>query len=97
TAFQPAILRLIDSVVRAASARGRHVAVCGEAAADPLLGPLLIGLGVDELSVAPESIAAVRARAAELDGGRCRELASRALAASTADEVRAIAREASPA
>jgi multiphosphoryl transfer protein len=96
TAYQPAILRLIDSVVRAASAGGRHVAVCGEAAADPLLVPLLIGLGVDELSVAPGSIAAVRARAAELDGQRCRELASRAVAASTADEVRAIAREAGP-
>jgi phosphoenolpyruvate-protein phosphotransferase len=95
TAFQPAILRLIDSVVRAASARGRHVAVCGEAAADPLLVQLLIGLGVDELSVTPGSIAAVRARVAELDGPRCRELASRAIAASTADEVRAIARTAS--
>lgn len=92
TAFQPAILRLIDAVVRAAAARGRHVAVCGEAAADPLLVPILIGLGVDELSVAPGSIATLRARAATLDGERCRELASRAIAASTADEVRAIAR-----
>jgi multiphosphoryl transfer protein len=96
TAYQPAILRLIDLVVRAASARGRHVAVCGEAAADPQLVPLLIGLGVDELSVTPSSIAAVRARAAEVDEQRCRELASRALAAATADEVRDIAREASP-
>ena len=95
TAFQPAVLRLIDSVVRAAAARGRHVAVCGEAAADPLLVPILIGLGVDELSVAPSSIAAVRARAAALDGERCRELAGRAIAAFTADEVRAIARAAS--
>jgi phosphoenolpyruvate-protein phosphotransferase len=96
TAFQPAILRLIDSVVRAAAARGRHVAVCGEAAADPLLVPLLIGLGVDELSVAPGSIGAIRVRAAELDFQRCRELALRAIASSTADEVRAIARETSP-
>ena len=93
TAYQPAILRLIDMVVRAAAPRGRHVAVCGEAAADPGLVPILIGLGVDELSVAPGSIAIVRARAAELDGEACRELASRALAASTADEVRRIARE----
>jgi multiphosphoryl transfer protein len=93
TAYQPAIMRLIDMVVRAAAPRGRHVAVCGEAAADPALVPILIGLGVDELSVAPGSIGLVRARAAELDGERCRELALRALAASTADEVRAIARE----
>ena len=95
TAFQPAVLRLIDSVVRAASARGRHVAVCGEAAADPLLVPLLVGLGVDELSVTPASIGAVRTRIAELDGERCRELARRAIAAATAEEVRSIAREAS--
>ena len=94
TAYQPAVLRLIDMVVKAATPRGRHVAVCGEAAADPLLVPILIGLGVDELSVAPSSIAIVRARAAELDVVGCRELASRALAASTADEVRAIARQA---
>ena len=80
-------------VVRAAAPRGRHVAVCGEAAADPALVPILIGLGVDELSVAPGSIGLVRARASELDAERCRELATRALAASTADEVRAIARE----
>ena len=91
TAFQPAVLRLIDWVVRAAAVRGRHVAVCGEAAAEPLLVPILIGLGVNELSVAPGSIAAVRARAADLNVERCRELASRAVAASTADEVRAIA------
>jgi phosphocarrier protein FPr len=96
TAYQPAILRLVDSVVRAAAARGRHVAVCGEAAADPMLVPVLIGLGVDELSVTPSSIAAVRARAGDVSGERARELAVRALAASTADEVRAITREASP-
>ena len=64
---QPAVLRLIDGVVRAAAARGRHVAVCGEAAADPSVIPLLVGLGVDELSVAPASIQAVRGRAGALD------------------------------
>jgi phosphoenolpyruvate-protein phosphotransferase len=96
TAYQPAILRLIDTVARAAMARGRHVAVCGEAAADPVLVPLLIGLGVDELSVTPGSVPAIRTRADELDAERCRDLAALALAASTADQVREIAREASP-
>ncbi len=93
TAFQPAILRLIDGVVRAAAARGRHVAVCGEAAADVSFVPLLIGLGVNELSVAPASISVVRARVAGVDVERCRTLAARALAAGTVDEVRAIAAE----
>lgn len=96
TAFQPAVLRLIDGVVRGAKAHGRHVAVCGEAAADEALLPLLVGLGVDELSVAPPSIAPVRARVAALDVDACRSLASRALAAHTVAEVRAIAAEAGP-
>ena len=90
TAFQPAVLRLIDGVVRAAKAHGRPVAVCGEAAADPGLVPLLVGLGVDELSVAPASLASVRARVAGLDMAACREMAANALAASTVDEVRAL-------
>ena len=59
TALQPAVLRLIDLVVRAARSRGLHVAVCGESAADPEMFALLIGLGVDELSVAPGSVATV--------------------------------------
>ena len=90
TALQPSVLRLIDGVVRAARAHGRPVSVCGEAAADPDLVPLLVGLGVDELSVAPASIAAVRARVAELDLAVCREMAARALTASTVGEVRAL-------
>ena len=88
TALQPAVLRLIDGVVRAAKVHGRPVAVCGEAAADPWLAPILIGLGVDELSVAPASVGAVRARVAALDLEACRDLAARALKASTVDEVR---------
>jgi len=97
TATQPSILRLINLVVRAARANGRHVAVCGEAAADPILVPLLIGLGVEELSVAPASIPNVRARLAELDLTHCRALAVRALAASSVAEVQAIAAEAAAA
>jgi phosphoenolpyruvate-protein phosphotransferase len=93
-AHQPAILRLIDTVVRAAEARGRHVAVCGEAAGDPELVPLLVGLGVEELSVAPPSVAAIRARVASLDPEQCRSLATRALGATTVADVRAIAAEA---
>jgi phosphoenolpyruvate-protein kinase (PTS system EI component) len=92
--YQPAILRLIDTVVRGARAHGRHVAVCGEAAADPGLVPLLIGMGVEELSVVPASIAATRARVAGLDLEQCRSLATRALAATTVADVRVIAAEA---
>ena len=93
-AHQPAILRLIDTVVRAAAAHGRHVAVCGEAAADPELVPLLVGLGVEELSVAPASVGVIRARVTGLDPEQCRRLATRALASHTVAEVRAIGAEA---
>jgi phosphoenolpyruvate-protein phosphotransferase len=92
TALQPAVLRLIDLVVRAAQARGLHVAVCGEAAADPDVMPLLVGLGVDELSVAPGSVATVLARTRTLDAAACRDLAAEALDAVTVAEVRALVR-----
>ena len=90
SALQPAVLRLIDGVVRAAKARGRHVAVCGEAAADPSIVPILVGLGVDALSVSPGAVGAVRALVARLDPAACTELAQRALRARTLGEVREI-------
>ena len=92
TALQPAVLRLIDGVARAAVGRGRHVAVCGEAAADPEIIPLLVGLGVEELSVAASSVAAVRALVRTLDSSACRDLARQALAAVTVAEVHAVLR-----
>jgi phosphoenolpyruvate-protein kinase (PTS system EI component) len=94
TALQPAVLRLLDGVVRAAGAKGRHVAVCGEAAADPEVIPLLVGLGVEELSVAPGSIGAVRGQVGGLEMAACRGLASAALAAVSVSEVIALVRPA---
>jgi phosphoenolpyruvate-protein kinase (PTS system EI component) len=86
--FQPAIVRLIAGVVAAARAHGRQVAVCGEAATDPPMLWLLAGLGIVEVSVAPSSIAGVRATLADLDLERARALAEQALAATSPDEVR---------
>ena len=91
SALQPAVLRLIDVVVRAAHRWGRHVAVCGEAAADPAVIQFLVGLGVTELSVGPGSVGAVRAQVAGLDLARCRGLAARALAAGSLAEVSELA------
>ena len=90
SALQPAVLRLIDGVVRAARVRGRHVAVCGEAAADPAVIPFLVGLGVTDLSVGPGSVAAARSLVANLDVAWCRGLAARALAAASLEEVQAL-------
>lgn len=90
SALQPAVLRLIRSVVRAADAHGREVTVCGEAAADPNVIPLLIGLGVDELSVTPAAISGVRAALAGLDRDRCVAMAESALRVHSLREVRAL-------
>jgi phosphoenolpyruvate-protein kinase (PTS system EI component) len=88
--LQPAVLRLIDGGVGAARRNGRHVAVCGEAAGDPSVIPLLVGLGVEELSVTPGAIASVRATLAGLDPSACAALARRALRAGSLTEVRAL-------
>jgi phosphoenolpyruvate-protein phosphotransferase len=89
--FQPAIVRLVRMVVDAARPRGVPVAVCGEAAADPAAARLFVGLGVDELSVAPASIATVAAALASTTIEACQAAARRALVAATAAEIRTIA------
>jgi phosphoenolpyruvate-protein kinase (PTS system EI component) len=91
TPFQPAVIRLIAMVCRAAATHDRPVAVCGESAADPLAAAIFAGLGVTELSVAPRSIAAIRAAVAGFDPDVVRSIANEALAAPTAERVREIA------
>jgi multiphosphoryl transfer protein len=91
TPDQPAVLRLIGMVCRAARPFGRPVGVCGEAAADPVISAVLAGLGVTELSVAPRSVPAIRAAVATFDPDTVRRLAAEALLAPTAARVREIA------
>lgn len=83
----PAFLRLLQSVVVQAHARGKWVGLCGELAADVRLLPLLVGLGFDELSMAPPSIPEVKARLRALDGEACRALIATAVRAASALEV----------
>ena len=86
-ALDPGVLQLIDHVCRAACGR-IDVAVCGEAASDELAIPVLVGLGVRELSVAPPLVPRVKAALRELDVARCHTLAQRALGMAEADDVR---------
>lgn len=86
--WQPAVLRLIGGVGAAGRTAGIPVGVCGEAAADPLLATVLVGLGVGSLSMSPRALAAVAARIADATLDRCRAAADAALAASTAHEAR---------
>ncbi len=78
-ALHPATLRLIAETVRAARPRGRWVGVCGELAGQVEAVPLLIGLGVRELSVAVPSVARIKEAVRAADSGACVRLARRAL------------------
>jgi phosphocarrier protein FPr len=93
--LHPAILRLIHKTVEAAHEHGKWVGVCGELGADPQAVPLLVGLGVDELSVSVPAIAAVKAQIRSLNLQQCQALAQKALACTTAQEVRALVADAS--
>ncbi|MBT2393953.1 phosphoenolpyruvate--protein phosphotransferase [Streptomyces sp. ISL-1] len=91
--WQPALLNLVAKVCGAAEALGRHVGVCGEAAADPLLAPVLAGLGVSSLSMAAPAVAAVRDALAQLALEQCRSLAAAVLDAAEPAAARATAQE----
>jgi phosphocarrier protein FPr len=88
--LSPAVLRLIAHTVKGAQPHGRRVGVCGGIASDPRAVPILIGLGVDELSVSLPAIPAVKAQIRSLRSDACRQLAERALAAESAEAVRAL-------
>ncbi|MGK6320474.1 phosphoenolpyruvate--protein phosphotransferase [Sphingomonas sp. DT-204] len=92
-ALHPAVLRLIREVGKGAREAGRWAGVCGGLASDPLAAPILIGLGVTELSATPAAIPRLKVVVRELTMERCVALAGRACEAESADDVRAIARE----
>ena len=100
-ALHPAVLRLISLTVEAAHRHGKWVGVCGGIAAEPLAVPVLLGIGVDELSVPVPAIAAVKALVRRLSLRHCQDLAREVAGLGTAGEVRArlaqFGREASPA
>jgi phosphotransferase system enzyme I (PtsI) len=81
------VLGLIAHVARTAREAGLSVSVCGDAAADPRVLPLLVGLGVATFSVPAARVSRVRSWAAALDAGACAELAAEALAAPDAAAV----------
>ena len=82
----PAVLALIRDTVRAARKNGIPVCICGEIAADPLLTPLLVGLGISELSMSPASIGPVRRLIRRLTMHDAEELAKKALTCRTASD-----------
>jgi phosphotransferase system enzyme I (PtsI) len=79
--WQPALLRLIAACGQAAQAAGKPVGVCGEAASDPALAPVLAGLGATSLSMSARSLGPVRAALARHSLADCQVLAAHVLAA----------------
>ncbi|MDE2456238.1 MAG: phosphoenolpyruvate--protein phosphotransferase, partial [Burkholderiales bacterium] len=94
--LHPAVLRLIAQAARAAAERGRWIGVCGALASEPAAVPLLIGLGVNELSASPAALAHIKALVRRLDAAACRGAANAALLAQSAAEVRTLVAAAWP-
>ena len=88
-AWQPSVLHLIAITAAAGRAVGKPVGVCGEAAADPLLAPALVGMGVTSLSMAPASVRGVGAQLGKVTMDKCEEAAEVALSAPDPAEGRA--------
>ena len=88
--LHPAVLALIAQATAAAEKHGTLVAVCGGLASDPSAVPVLLGLGVRELSVVPTLIPQLKSLIRTLSHQSCRQLAAEALAQSTAAQVRAL-------
>jgi phosphotransferase system enzyme I (PtsI) len=92
--WHPAVLRLIREVGDAGAANGKPVGICGEAAADPLLAVVLVGLGATSLSMAPTALADVRATLLQHTIAQARDIAQAALAANDAASARSAAQQA---
>jgi phosphocarrier protein FPr len=88
--LHPAVLRLIGLVGAAGRAHGKWVGVCGELASDPVAAPMLIGLGVTELSAGAPAIPAVKQAVRDADARAARALAEEAVGLASAAEVRAL-------
>lgn len=91
--WDPAVLTLVRSTCAGGDQQGRPVAVCGEAAADPALAAVLVGLGVRSLSMTPRALGDVAAVLAALPLAQCQLAAELALAAESADDARAQVRD----
>lgn len=86
--LHPALIRLIAHVTKAANSAGISVSVCGEAAGDPLVAPVLLGLGVQELSMNAVAIPEVKSRVRAARMSDLVELSERIKALATAEEIR---------
>ncbi len=92
-AMHPAVLRMIGDTCRLAAAQGRWIGICGGLASDPAAIPILVGLGITELSTVPGFVAEAKQIVRELTLAAAKAHAEQALRCSSAAEVRALARQ----
>ncbi|EOA9034911.1 phosphoenolpyruvate--protein phosphotransferase [Vibrio harveyi] len=85
--LNPAFLRTLDHVVREVHRHGKWIGLCGELGAKGSVLPLLVGLGLDEISMSSPSIPATKERIAKLDSRECRQLLNKAMQCRTIQEV----------
>lgn len=90
--LHPAVLRLIRHVTQAAQDAGKWTGICGELGGDPEAVPVLVGLGVNELSLNPAGIPRIKSIIRSTNAEAARQLAARALACATSAEVRQLVR-----
>ena len=93
TTWNPAVLRTIQIACESANKLNKTNGVCGEAASDPYLAAVLLGLGVTSLSMVPSAIAEVREFLSTLDLATCVEVAALALNADSAQEAESLVKE----
>ena len=90
SAFNPAVLRAIKRIIECGKKEGIMVGMCGEAAADPKLIPLLLAFGLDEFSVSATSVLKTRKTIADSSMAECKALADKVMACATEAEVQAV-------
>jgi phosphocarrier protein FPr len=88
--MHPAVLRLIAMTIEAAHKYGKQADICGELGSDPAAVPVLVGLGIDELSVTTPAVPGVKAQVRSLNLADAKPLAQRVLACATAQEAREV-------
>jgi len=89
----PSIIRMMQHVVHAAYAHGKWVGICGEMASEPLLAPLVLGLGIHELSMSPVAIPAVKQLVRRVRMHEAEALVDQAVRCGSAEEVLGLCRE----
>lgn len=91
SSWHPSVLRAIQQAAASAATHGKQIGVCGEAAANPQLAAVLLGLGVSSLSMAPVAIGEVRGYLAGIDLGACHRAAHAAINARSAEQAKELA------